>query len=260
MKHLLIFAAITSLVVGFALANGDVGEMGETVKGKIEKPEYRPFECPKSHMSDQDKCFACHYAPTFGLRECKVNAGYEFPNPVTSFKYEDGKLVGYFFLKDIAEGWIREAADYFYYHKVGKVIVDIHSPGGSLFDAWRIKGIIDEMIGRGIRIETRVYGSAFSAGFLIFCAGQDRVATDTAELMWHELITGEMFAIKTPSDKEDESKILRHLQNTANSWIAAKSKVSKDELDDKVRKKEFWISGKEAFDMGFATKLIGGAK
>lgn len=251
--------AIIWICVLLGVGRADTEPLGDPKKDTDKKAEekYKPFECPKTHISNQDKCFNCHVTPSFAIKECRETATYDFPNIATSIKTVNGKPVGVFFLTDIADEQLRDSANYFYHHKVENVLIDIHSPGGSLFDAWRIKGIIDEMIGNGIRVETRVYGMAFSAGFLIFCAGQDRVATETAELMWHELITGEMFAIKTPADKEDEAKILRHLQDTANNWMVTRSKVGKDELDAKIRKKEFWISGKEAFNMGFATKLIG---
>ena len=257
-KILLCFAVLIAFIVSgtYYQCSGVEDSYIKTDEKRAEE-KYKPFECPKTHISNQDKCFDCHVPPSFAVKETKQNSTYQFPNSSTSFKYRDGKKIGHYYLTHIADDQIRDAADYFYSHDITNVMIDIHSPGGSLFDAWRMKGIIDEMIGRGIRVETRVYGAAFSAGFLIFCAGQDRVAADTAELMWHELITGEMFAIKTPADKEDEAKILRHLQDTANNWIVGRSKVSKTDLDDKIRKKEFWISGKQAFDMGFATKLVG---
>lgn len=223
---------------------------------KKEEPKYHPFECPKTHMTDQKQCFECHVKPSFQVKEVLPCSSYQFPNMSTKLIFENGKKTGYFYLQDISDRHFREAIDYFYIHQPEKIVLEIHSPGGSLFDAWRIKGMIDEATVKGLKIETRIYGLAASAGFLIFCAAPERVATETAELMWHELITGEMFAIKSPADKEDEAKVLRHLQDVANNFIANKSKVPKETLDAKIRKKEFWISGKEAFEMGFVTRLM----
>lgn len=251
--------AVLVAITYYNCAGADPSDLreGATLDEKKAEEKHKPFECPKTHISNQDKCFSCHIIPSFAVRESKQNAEFDFPNRSTSFKLCNGKRIGYYYLTAISENEVREAADYFMCHKIDRVLIDIHSPGGSLFDAWRIKGIIDEMIFNGIHVETQVYGAAFSAGFLIFCAGQERIVSETASLMWHELITGEMFAIKTPADKEDEAKVLRLLQDTANNWIATRGKVPKDELDSKIRKKEFWIDGKEAHRMGFATKLIG---
>jgi len=226
------------------------------------KPEVEKSICPITKIDKN--CMDCHAmlldennTPYFGLKEVKKDFYYRYPNPKTAIKEVNGIKTGHYFLTDINDGAFRDAVDFFYLHDIKKIIIEIHSPGGSLFDAWRIIGMIDEAMSNNIDIETRLYGFAASAGFLIFMAGTDRIVSPTAECMWHELMTGEFLAIKTPSDKEDEAKILRHLQNVANEFIANKSKMDKDTLDAKIRKKEFWISGKEAFDLGFATGIIG---
>jgi len=250
MKKLLVILGIlivgTSLTVPFLVAE------------EPKEPAYKPFECPKTHISKQEKCMECHVTPSFKVKESLPCEAFQFPNTRTSITSNGSQKIGRFFLDDIADKQFRDALNYFYHHGIKRIIVEIHSPGGSLFDAWRIKGMVDEATANGILVETRIYGLAASAGFLIFCSGAERVATPTAEGMWHELITGEFIAIKTPADKEDEAKILRHLQDVANNFIASKSKVPKETLDAKIRKKEFWISGQEAFEMGFATRLIGG--
>jgi len=221
------------------------------------KPEYKPFECPKTHISDQDKCFQCHITPTFAIREQDPHAFYNYPNLSTKILEDRQGKYGYYKLSDIADDQVKDMFDYMYRHKINRVVMEMHSPGGSLMNAWRIKGIMDEWRSRGVHIETRLYGMAASAGFLLFCAGTERVVNETAEGMWHELITGEFMAIKSPADKEDEALVLRHLQNTANDWIASRSKIKKDVLDEKIRKKEFWVNGKEMIEMGFADKSIG---
>jgi ATP-dependent protease ClpP protease subunit len=75
--------------------------------------------------------------------------------------------------------------------------------------------------------------------------------------MWHELQTLEIFNLSTPSNKEDEARVLRHLQDTANSWLAEVSNLSKEEVDELVRYKELWVTGPEAVQYGFADGFIG---
>lgn len=108
-------------------------------------------------------------------------------------------------------------------------------------------------------IETRVNGFAASAGFLIFVARSKghRLVGKQSDLMWHELISFKMFDVSSPSDKEEEGRVLRHLQNIRNDWLATRGKLSKKEIDDLVHKREFWMSGKQAVDYGFADKFIG---
>jgi ATP-dependent protease ClpP protease subunit len=74
--------------------------------------------------------------------------------------------------------------------------------------------------------------------------------------MWHELMSLSLFRIDTPSSSEETSKILRKLQNIANSWLSTVSKMSKDEIDQMVKNKEFWMTGEEALQKGFVDHLI----
>jgi len=106
--------------------------------------------------------------------------------------------------------------------------------------------------------ETRVHGIAASAAAIIFCAGTRgyRVAGSRAELMFHELFTFKFIAIETPSDQEDQSRILRHLQDSITAWLAKRGKMSKADLDSRMRKKELWLNGLDArnLDRGYSDR------
>ena len=82
------------------------------------------------------------------------------------------------------------------------------------------------------------------------------MASPQAELMWHELQALEGFGVTSPSSKEDEARVLRHLQDTANGWLAEVSDLTKQEIDDMVSYKEFWLTGTEAVKYGFADGLL----
>lgn len=214
--------------------------------------------CPKTQMSAD--CLSCHTVPDFKLKECKPDAHLDYPDGV-KIRNE----MGYFTITEIRNETSDKVRDFFEYlklHKIKHAILDIHSPGGSLFGAWRIKGLINEFQDAGGIVETRVRGFAASAGSIIFIAGSKghRVANPQAEFMFHELgiFKGGIFYIEmvTPSSAEDEAKTLRHLQETITSWLATRGKMSKADLDEKVRKKEFWFSGKEARDFGFVDRLV----
>ena len=110
----------------------------------------------------------------------------------------------------------------------------------------------------GMTIETRCYGFAASAAFYILANGskEHRYIAPMAEVMWHEIITFKLWAIESPADKEDEARVLRHLQDTTNIRLSEVSKVSKGKLDDMIRKKELWLRGTEVVEYGFADKLL----
>jgi len=208
--------------------------------------------CPKTLM--KDSCMSCHVIPDWGLKEPDPDRYNLYP---TDMKVRGD--IGYLLLESIYSDFVKEFFDYLNKLHIKHAVIEVHSPGGRLFECSRIIGLMHEFERNGGIVETRLYGMAFSAGFAVFVSGTigHRHVSPVAECMWHELITGEFFAIKTPADKEDEARVLRHLQDTTNNWIVSRSKMTKKTLDEKIRKKEFWINGAEAVDLGFADKLIG---
>uniref|UniRef100_A0A6M3LN45 Putative protease n=1 Tax=viral metagenome TaxID=1070528 RepID=A0A6M3LN45_9ZZZZ len=211
-------------------------------------------QCPKTLMVES--CFDCHIKPSFKLKEARPDAHMDYPYGVQVI---NGK--GYFLLDSINTGTSNQVMDYFNYlrlHKIKHAILDVHSPGGSLFSGWRIKGLINEFQEEGGIVETRVTGFAASAGAILFVAGTRgyRVANPQAELMFHELYTFKFIDISTPSDKEEESRVLRHLQDTMTTWLATRGSIDKNTLDGKMKKREFWLTGLEAKDFGFVDRLV----
>lgn len=216
--------------------------------------------CPKTKIADNDKCMTCHVAPNFQLREANPDACYDYPDPDIKIRTTaKGERYGYYLLTPIDSNGIFKFFDYMRQHKIKFVKVEIFSPGGSVMQAWRIVGLFQRFQAEGGTIETEVSGFAASAGFLIFVAGSvgHRVVAPNAELMWHEVQSFKMYDLSNPSDKEDEARVLRHFQNTANTFIASRSKMSKEDIDAAIKKKEFWIKGAEALEFGFADKVLG---
>ena len=240
MKKLLVMAIALSMLFGIAFAQDDEDEK------KLESI------CPKTLM--KTSCFTCHATPSFVLREISPSDRYDYPVAMT--------ITGdtaYYVLGEIEAKEIQKLFDYILWHPVVKrVIIEVHSPGGSLFDAYKIVGMMQNMMAKGYIVETRVYGFAASAGFLVAASGTmgHRFVSKTAELMWHELMSFSMFQVSTPSSTEEQSRVLRHLQTTANHWLAGRSKLSCEELDDLIAKKEFWMSGAEAVKYGFADGFL----
>lgn len=212
--------------------------------------------CPKTQM--QRDCLQCHVVGDFRVRETAPDAGLVYPN--ASMRVINS--VGYFYLTEIDSKGIREFFEYLDLHKIKWAVIEIHSPGGALFDGQRIVSYIQAWQAKGGKVETRLYGMAFSAGFYIFVAGDHRLVARDADLMWHELQSFEGFGAKitTPSDQEEKTRILRHLQNIRNAYLASRCKLSKAEIDNRVSKKEWWMSGADAVKFGFADGYLRGMK
>lgn len=215
-------------------------------------------KCPKTTMISD--CLKCHIVGNFKVRETLPDAHLTYPVKSMRLIVENNNLVGCFLLTDIDSVGIDEFFNYLWLHEINKAVIEIHSPGGALFDAQRIVGIFRYWQSKGMKIETRLFGAAFSAGFYVFVAGDVRLVDEYADLMWHEIQSFSGFGLKieTPSDREEAAKILRHLQDVRNAYLATRGKLSKEEIDKKVSKQEFWMSGADAVKYGFADRFISG--
>ena len=247
-----IVVILTSIVVLF------------TTMAWAEDDKDRPA-CPQTLMNQN--CMVCHIAPDFRLKEVATDAHLDYP---LGFKFLDypNAPKGYLTIGEIdpsLSSRMEKIIEYLKKYDVKTLTLDIQSPGGNIFDAWKVKGLLNEFQESGGIVETRLRGMALSAGFVLFCAGSigHRYANPQAEMMIHEigLFKGGLFYIEkvTPSSAEEEARILNHLQKTICDWLATRGKMTSKEIIEKVKQKEFWISGQEAHDtFGFVDHLVVG--
>lgn len=217
-----------------------------------------PPPCPKTQMIKD--CFECHIKGSFKVKETAPDAHLAYPNRFTKIiGWDCNQLEGHYTVKDIDADALQEAFNYFKLHKINKLTMEMFSPGGSMFHGIKMTSLMDVWKQGGGEITTIVHGLAASAAFLVFVNGTPgkRFIAPQAQIMWHELISFKMFDVSSPSDKEDEARVLRHFQNTANEWLVSKCKLSKEEIDSRIRKKEFWLNGKMALNDGFADGFLG---
>ena len=213
--------------------------------------------CPFTRL--EDSCLDCHVTPDWTLKEKLPNANRAFPYGPDMDVVENGKTA-HLLITGISASEVARFFEYIRWHpEINKCVFEIYSPGGSLFEAWRIVGMMELWKSKSMIIETRVHGFAASAGFIVFVNGTTghRFVSETAELMWHELIKYELFSAKRPSDVEDESVVMRHLQSTASDYLAERSNLTAEEWNEKTAKKEFWCNGKEAIGFGLSDGLPG---
>lgn len=267
MKKMFLGLIFVVTLLGFVVYNvgSEIGAYedpaGIVKKAKSDEPE---SICPKTLMTN--KCLSCHLAPDFSLRTLTLeeqynNDGGTYPSNFRMIR-EGKKEFGYF-LSHIISAAEYEAVFSWMSKRphINYLVIEIYSPGGSMFQAKRIITLMDEFKARGNIIETRVRAGAASAGFLVLLNGTKgfRYIHPQAEVMWHELRTMEGWFLKlvSPADKEEEARIMRHWQDTQDKWVSEKSKLSQAKVTELIRFKELWCNGREAVEKyGFADKLI----
>lgn len=222
--------------------------------------------CPKTLMKED--CMKCHVisAGKWVLRETEPDAHLNYPAGAKIINYGTDRAYGYFELGEVDYTCSEKVKDFFNLlrkQKINKVVMEIISGGGNLFLGWRIKSFMDEWKEEGKIVETRVRALAASAAFLVFLAGSNgyRVANATSELMMHEVRSWKggflYFETVTPASAEEEAKVFKHFQDTISTWIATRGNIPKTELDSMLKFKEFWMTGKQAKEHGFADVVIG---
>jgi len=245
MKKILFVVVAFLLVVSFnSYAIEDDFEKKEN-----EKVEETKSICPKTKMSES--CLLCHQKPNFEVI-------YNEPTfYLKILKDKNGTEYGYFTLTGITPEPIKDSFDFLDKRDIKKIIIEVQCPGGGVMSAWRIVGIMKYWEKKGFTVETRCHGYAASAGFMILVSGTKghRYASPHAMLMWHEVQSFKMYDLSDPSKSADEADILRFFQNNGNEWLAEVSNLSKEEIDKKVHKQEWWMSGKEAIEFGFVDVL-----
>jgi ATP-dependent protease ClpP protease subunit len=233
----------------------------EDVSTATEPEEESEKGCPITKITDNSYCFSCHILIRdadkirYGVKEISPYNQYDVPYHT---KIIDGVL--HYILEDINSDSVANFLNYAARHpELGKrVVVEVNSFGGSVFEAWRIKSYFVRFEKMGYTIETRTYGYALSAGFIVFVSGTmgHRLVDANAEFMMHELWSIEWPKVATPSSKEEEAKVYRHLQDNINNWIASRGNLSKDELDTLVEFRDYWLVGDEMIALGFADGFI----
>jgi ATP-dependent protease ClpP protease subunit len=214
--------------------------------------------CPYTTMTDQDLCLRCHgLGRDFKkIKETNPHDMYDYPTNLKIYEDEKGKYGYYDFdhgVTDTSPFFVDRAFRYLKRHNINRMIIELDSPGGSVFAGWKTVAVIRGWQAKGFDVTTQVNALAASAAFVIFCAADKRLISPTAELMGHELWTFTFFSVDTPADSEHKAKVLKHIQDTITTWLANRAEMDRDVLAEKLKKKEYWMNGVQAKHFNWAT-------
>lgn len=227
---------------------------------KLEAPADSKCPIPEKAYAGMD-CFKCHIQGDFSVKETIDNDKYVYPNKFMERKVINDEEVMVFFLSDIPWNELRDCFTYMENNGLKKIIIEIHSGGGGIYDALRNKNIIEHYRNKGFVIETHMYGLAASAGLFLFLTGDTQLISPGALGMWHEIQSfsvsfGISIKRSTPSSSEEEARIMRWLNNVMQAYIAERTNLTIEELDKQVKNRELWITDAQAIEYGFATGLL----
>ncbi len=143
MKHLLVILISIFLALGGVALAQHAGDQ-DVVEEEKAAPE---IFCPVTLYTDNSLCKDCHLMvikdgkPKFGLKEIPLENTFSGKPYCLDIIIDDGVLSGYYFLKHINADHFMMVSQYLATRpEIKRLVIEIHSPGGSVMDSWRIVG------------------------------------------------------------------------------------------------------------------------
>jgi ATP-dependent protease ClpP protease subunit len=140
------------------------------------------------------------------------------------------------------------------YTDVRDVFININSPGGSAFDGLSISDLIDRTEAEGFNITAIASGIIASAAVPIFAVCNNRIVTDGAMFMVHEVQLWKR-GVESASDIITQGKMVSKLQDRYADMLANNSNVSAEEWLVKM-KGTTWFTAKDAIKWGLVKRAI----
>jgi ATP-dependent Clp protease protease subunit len=130
----------------------------------------------------------------------------------------------------------------------------ISSPGGSVFAGWALFDSLRQLSDQGHSIVTVACGMAASMAGVILQAGTLRIMGAETHLMIHEVSS---FAIGKTFELKDEAELVDRLTQQMCQVYARKSTLTADEISARCSRRDWWLTAKEALDLGFVDMVSG---
>jgi ATP-dependent protease ClpP protease subunit len=132
-----------------------------------------------------------------------------------------------------------------------EITVNINSPGGDFFEGLAIYNLLKE---HDAPVVVKIVGLAASAASVVAMGGTTIKIADAGYLMFHRAWTC------VCGNSNDMRKVVDRLQKFDETMCEIYSKRSgtdKEEIKQQINESDdWWISGKEAIELGYADKLL----
>ena len=126
------------------------------------------------------------------------------------------------------------------------------SPGGEIFAGMALYDHISQLKRAGHRITTVARGYAASMAGILLQAGDERVMGPEAYLLIHEAAFGAAGKI---GEVEDTVELVKKIQSRILDIFAARSRMSKAQIQRRWRRKDWWLDSSEALRLGFVDRI-----
>lgn len=142
--------------------------------------------------------------------------------------------------------------------KVKHITLHISSPGGGAYYAFAIYDVLKAFSSkRTNKVTAVVEGLAASAACMIILqAADERLAYPNTRFLLHEIKRWAMFGIRSKSELEDEVDEMAVLSDLIFKILSKKCGHTKEEVEEKIKRKEFWMGAEEAKEWNLIDKVM----
>lgn len=128
----------------------------------------------------------------------------------------------------------------------------IDSPGGSAIDGFHIFEAIRRLQATGSKVETIGTGEVASMGAILLQAGDHRVMDQSCLMLVHK-VSGHLKG--TEDQMDDQRKMMDILQARALDILTERSTLSRDDIDAKWRRADWYLNPEQALAAGFIDEI-----
>jgi ATP-dependent Clp protease protease subunit len=130
------------------------------------------------------------------------------------------------------------------------ITIDINSPGGSITDGLALYDQLMRMRRKGHHVTTRGLGMVASMAAVLLQAGDVRQLDARAKLLIHEGSV-QMVGSFTVGEQEDHRAFRDMLLSNILDILAERSTLSRRQIQNRWRRKDWWLTADEALKLGF---------
>jgi len=133
------------------------------------------------------------------------------------------------------------------------ITIIFDSPGGSVIDGMALFDYLLQIRKAEHRLHTTTLGYAASMAGILLQAGDVRSMGSESYVLVHEISFGVGGKI---GEVEDEVAFVKKIQGRVLDIFAARSTLSKKQIENRWKRRDWWLDSEEALRLGFVDKII----
>ena len=142
---------------------------------------------------------------------------------------------------------------YLHFHKVENVDVILNTVGGEVYHGLLIFNMMEALKQKGMKISITVHGLCASMGLIILLGGTHRYTKEYSRFLLHETAS---WTYGKVSEMKEGVKETEEVEKMLNEIITERTKLSVNTLKKNTKKRDWWISSKEALQLGLVEKIV----